>query len=107
MSTLILSSAFYQPFHLIFPWFQVPSIQTDDSALQNIDLQNKLKNLETENKELKSKIKTLEGRVSELTRSAATTTARSKDKNMAELIEQMKQVEDECGTLKKKVNSLL
>ena len=56
-----------------FASIQVPSIQTDDSALQNIELQNKLQNLETENKELRTKIRTLESRVSELSKTAKST----------------------------------
>ncbi len=82
---------------------QVPSIQTDDSALQNIDLQDRLMTLEAENKDLRATIRTLETRVTELSRGAAAGVVRAQDSNMAELIEQMKELEEECAGLRKKV----
>ncbi len=83
---------------------QVPSIQTDDSALQNIELQDRLQTLEAENKDLKSQIRTLETRIAELGKNATASLVKTQDQSMVELIEQMKQLEEECSSLKSKVD---
>ncbi len=89
---------------------QMPSIQTDDAAVQNIELKDKLKELETENNHLREKIKTLDARTNKLSKQVIKT--QDKDEGLddseesRDLKDQLHQVEEECAALRKKMTEL-
>ena len=89
---------------------KVPVIQTDDAAVQNIELKDKLRQLERENAVLRDRIISIDERTNTLSREVTKAKSRGipleNSTQSHELREQLHLVEQECTVLRRKMAEL-
>lgn len=89
---------------------QIPAIRADDTALQNIELRDKVIELEQDNSLMRDKIRQLDERTSKMSKEVARTTSRGESLEESletrDLREQLKSFDSKTTTLRRKVSDL-